>query len=110
MPHRSSPPKVRSADTRRNSRNLPGPPQTRNMRTGAIWGPPRRHLDDGLAAGPLTGRGPPPTCGLHLGAGPRSGQAGQAQVRGAEITDSVVTVRSGGPVQHFGSHVGDTPA
>src|SRR5215469_515468 len=43
-------------------------------------------------------------------AGLRSGQAGQAQVRGTEITDSLATVRSGGAIQHFGGYIGDTPA
>jgi hypothetical protein len=70
--------KVRSADTRRNSRQFTLP-----------------------AAGPQHGGGL---------AGLRSGQAGQAQVRGAEVTDPLVTVRSGGAIQHLGGHVGDAPA
>jgi len=70
MCHRSSPPEVRSADTRRNR--------------SAIYRAVRL---------PANSRADPPQ--LRLGAGLRAGQAGQAQVRGAKITDSIITGRPG---------------
>jgi hypothetical protein len=93
----------------RRGRPIPGPkihmPQIVTS-NGAIRG----HTAE-LAAIYLAGRRPATAKGLYgRAAGLRSTQAGQAQVRGAEITDPVVAVRSGGSVQHLGGHVGDPPA
>jgi hypothetical protein len=53
--------------------------------------------------------GSPPR-GLRLGAKLRSGQAGQAQVRGAKITDSVITGRPGTTAEYLGGYIRDAPA
>ena len=109
--HRSSPPRVRSADTRRNSSNLPRRPRARNSERGTSGRWPAESERGTSGHRPAEeARAAPPTRGLNRGAGLRSGPGGRAQVRGAEVTDPLVTVGSGGPAQHLSGHVGDAPA
>jgi hypothetical protein len=98
--HRPSPPGVRSADTRRNSGNLPCPGRYRK-RPGQL--PPRLARSP---AGWQLARGAGYTAGLVSG----PAQAGQAQVGGAQITNPIVTGGSSGPAEYLGGDIGDTPA
>ena len=78
--------KVRSADTRRNR--------------SAIYRAVRR---------PANPRAAHRAGGLRLGAKLRAGQAGQAQVRGVKITDSVIAGRPGTAAEYLAGYIRDAP-